>query len=308
MEAEMTSFKHVLVPVDFSKRSAAAIAQGASIAEGCDARLTVLYVASTLISRETRDDLMACVSDMVEKHPLAASRAHIAVVDGDPAREILEFTRTRGVDLLILGARRRDAFERLFVPSVSETVLREAPCSVLAIGDAATRRAQTAEHAPPRVLCAVDLSPTSLNTLQVAAELARSGGRALTVLHVIDPAQTPPPLPMPPEDVGELSHKQAAVAYERLDDLVARAGLNDVGIETLVAFGQIPNQIVGAGSASGADVIVLGGRSRHFRGRSFLRPTAREVLALAQRPILFARDAVNTARPRQRPHQELVGT
>jgi len=52
---------------------------------------------------------------------------------GDPPRTILELAEERGADLIVLGTRQLGALARLFGQSVSEDVLRSAPCDVLLV-------------------------------------------------------------------------------------------------------------------------------------------------------------------------------
>jgi len=52
---------------------------------------------------------------------------------GDPPRTILELAEERGADLIVLGTRQLGALARMFGQSVSEEVLRSAPCDVLLV-------------------------------------------------------------------------------------------------------------------------------------------------------------------------------
>jgi len=53
------------------------------------------------------------------------------VVEGYPAEEILKAIDRESIDLVVVGARRLGAIQRLLLGSVSEKVLSHAPCSVL---------------------------------------------------------------------------------------------------------------------------------------------------------------------------------
>lgn len=52
---------------------------------------------------------------------------------GDPPRTILELAEERRADLIVLGTRQPGALARVFGQSVSEEVLRGAPCDVLLV-------------------------------------------------------------------------------------------------------------------------------------------------------------------------------
>jgi nucleotide-binding universal stress UspA family protein len=52
---------------------------------------------------------------------------------GDPPRTILELAEERAADLIVLGTRQLGALARMLGQSVSEEVLRSAPCDVLLV-------------------------------------------------------------------------------------------------------------------------------------------------------------------------------
>ena len=52
---------------------------------------------------------------------------------GDPPRTMVELAEERGADLIVLGTRQVGALARMLGQSVSEEVLRSAPCDVLLV-------------------------------------------------------------------------------------------------------------------------------------------------------------------------------
>ena len=69
--------------------------------------------------------------------------------------------------------------------SVAETVLHEAPCPVLTVSphtEAATSDVVTFK----RILCPIDFSPSALQALGFALDLARQAGGLVTLLHVVE--------------------------------------------------------------------------------------------------------------------------
>lgn len=52
---------------------------------------------------------------------------------GSPDKNIVEQAKTEGVDLIIMATHGRDGLSRMFMGSVTEQVIRNAPCPVLAV-------------------------------------------------------------------------------------------------------------------------------------------------------------------------------
>jgi len=63
---------------------------------------------------------------------------------GDPETEILDHAKEWGADLIVVGSHEVSRLERLLVGSVSESVVKHAPCSVLVL-----RQAQGAAPSGP---------------------------------------------------------------------------------------------------------------------------------------------------------------
>jgi len=141
-------WKRICCPVDFSDASRAALEVAADLAKRTAAQLTVLHaypipgytfpdgsvVASPVMMQE--------VAEGAERHleawrkdaeGLGAAGVKAETVVGEPAREIVEFARVNGVDLLVLGTHGRTGLEHALLGSVVERVLRKAPCAVLSV-------------------------------------------------------------------------------------------------------------------------------------------------------------------------------
>ncbi|HJZ99910.1 MAG TPA: universal stress protein, partial [Candidatus Solibacter sp.] len=53
--------------------------------------------------------------------------------EGDPESVIVEYAKNWGADLIVVGECHRSAVERFLAGSVSHSVVKHAPCSVLVI-------------------------------------------------------------------------------------------------------------------------------------------------------------------------------
>jgi nucleotide-binding universal stress UspA family protein len=63
----------------------------------------------------------------------AGVKADTILATGNPAVEIINAAEERGVELIVVGVRGQHAFERFVVGSISERLVRHAPCDVLVV-------------------------------------------------------------------------------------------------------------------------------------------------------------------------------
>lgn len=157
--------KKILVPVDFSELSAGVIQAGVDIARDRGASVTVLHVAreSDYIANygdefhgagisvgKLRDDawiaLEARLKNLIRAHTRGAN-VEASLIWGSPVRDILDTAERGGYELIVMATQGRRMLSRFFLGSVTEEVIRRAPCPVLAV------RAVFAEKilAPPKL-------------------------------------------------------------------------------------------------------------------------------------------------------------
>ena len=153
----MSEFKRILVPVDFSECSKAAVKQAVDLARKYDAQLEIFhayeppyYVGDVLI--QIPDQPSLSVHDYIKKSAqklldemleecgdgLKEIDYTAELVAGIPADAILEKVRTDGhkYDLIVMGTHGRRGLSHLLMGSVAERVIRQAPCPILVIRDA----------------------------------------------------------------------------------------------------------------------------------------------------------------------------
>jgi nucleotide-binding universal stress UspA family protein len=295
----MNKISNVLVAIDFSEGSRAALDCAAGLARRFGAVLTALHVTPPYVTydplpafvppapldperqRRTQENLRRFVTPPGSEHPLA----EVVVRDGDPADEILAYAASSGVDLIVLGTHGWRGFERWILGSVTERVARKAKCSVLAV-PAIARAAAIA-----RVLCGLDLSESSAETLEEAAAIAQTLSAGLVVLYVADGSHWYEPGLISGVDVEAERQAVTKSVRERLGELVARHVPKSVRVELQVAFGRAQREIERV-AGEGADLIVLGASSSRGIDRFFFGSTAQHVVRAGVSPVLLLRHSV----------------
>src|SRR5262245_37647542 len=133
----MIHVKRILYPTDFSSYSNQAYFHAVALAEVHRASLTVLYVwvpgsspygtSEAEERRHWREQL-----EQIRPSNTAIPVQHV-LLEGDPASEIVRYATDTAMDLIVMGTHGRGGLERLLVGSVTERVMRDAPCSVMAV-------------------------------------------------------------------------------------------------------------------------------------------------------------------------------
>jgi nucleotide-binding universal stress UspA family protein len=188
----------ILVPLDFSNASLPVIHQAAFLAQHFHSEIILLHVVAPLsypanILQGGNElaglDLRAEIVTQAQKdldQSLRPEPAGIVVkrllLRGDPAREIAQTARNEKVDLIVISTHGHGLFYRFLMGSVAAKVLHDSVCHVWTVPDLEERA--TREFAIRNVLCAVDLSQHSRNTVARAAEIAAEFGAQLTLVHV----------------------------------------------------------------------------------------------------------------------------
>jgi nucleotide-binding universal stress UspA family protein len=150
------------------------------------------------------------------------------------------------------------------------------------------------------ILCAVDFSPASRETLACAASLARALRAELEIVHVVRPPTTlltdlPPSL---------LVKDLEAAAERRLALEAAALEAADVRVARSVQVGHAEDGIIARAREIGASLVVVGAHARAMGHRSFLGSVAERVVHGAPCPVLVIPPGDHTLatwRPRERP-------
>lgn len=129
----MIHVKKILYPTDFSTYSNQAYFHAVALAEHHKANLTILYVFVPG-GKDDGNDRGYWRQQLEQIRPINPDiPVTHALLDGDPAAEIVRYASDATMDLIVMGTHGRSGLERLLVGSVTEKVMREAPCSVLAV-------------------------------------------------------------------------------------------------------------------------------------------------------------------------------
>ena len=142
----LENYTNILVPVDGSEQSEHSFKKAVSIAQRNQAKLSVVFImdtrnvtASTPFAPAITPDVFsdvdtAFVDQMVSFAKDTGVNANKVVTNGNPLTLIAEaFPEELGTDLIVIGATGKGAITRASVGSVSNYVVKHAPCDVLVV-------------------------------------------------------------------------------------------------------------------------------------------------------------------------------
>ena len=119
------AFKKILVGFAFSPNLKANIYESLRLANYFEGELIFIHAGSKTPEKESR------FMDIVKSSPVRASKITIEWRAGNPVRTLLGASKEFDVDLILLGALKRENVVKFYLGSIARKITRRAKCSVL---------------------------------------------------------------------------------------------------------------------------------------------------------------------------------
>jgi nucleotide-binding universal stress UspA family protein len=137
--------QRVLVPIDFSATADRALEYAIALTQQLQARLTLLHVldltpsamgemtagVATTYLDDLETDAQQLLQASLERVQRAGLQGDCLLIPGTPAQAIMDVAGEQRIDLIIMGTHGRTGLAQVFLGSVAEHVVRQAPCPVL---------------------------------------------------------------------------------------------------------------------------------------------------------------------------------
>jgi nucleotide-binding universal stress UspA family protein len=308
----MTGITRILVPTDFSPTADAALTYAKGLAGKLGASLHLVHAfedpfttaafaseAYTTLPLALREQLLGEAGARLDQSLTPDERVRFKgsteIVSGTPTSTIVEYARTLGADLIVMGTHGRSGMAHALLGSVAERVVRTAPCSVLTLRDTPARPVR-------HVLVPTDFSTTADAALDYAFALAVRFGADVQLLHVLDDPF--------------IAEGMAAEAYIAEAPTVRTAMLRDaqarlqhrsappapeVTVHTEVLFGHNAKTIAEYAAMRNIDLIVMGTHGRTGVAHLLLGSVAERLVRMAPCPVFTVRQT-----PAAKAYAELV--
>lgn len=143
------SFEHILVPVDGSDTSYAAVDKAVELAQAFNSKVTVVqvlaldpYIAAEYITAAQTNDLierartsiLKTLEEAKAKFATAGINVETQLLEGQVIySEIVKAAQDLNSDLIVIGSHGRTGFKKMFLGSVAQSILGHANVPVLVI-------------------------------------------------------------------------------------------------------------------------------------------------------------------------------
>ena len=286
----MKKFSRILAPIAFSARCEGATQYAEALACHFKSELTLLHVVMPMQTYGFPDALAVAPELMDET--VAAGKAQLdsflaeglkginvkrEVLEGEPARTIVDYANDGKFDLIVMPTHGYGPFRRFLLGSVTAKVLHDAHCPVWT--------GPHLENAPAypsisfgKVLCAIDLGPDSRAVLDWGASFAREYGAEFAVVHAI-PASTVSlgGIYFDPEWATQVKNE----ARDRISYMLEEMGMKG---EVSVQTGDAPAMVRAVADEWAANLLVIG-RGGHTALMGRLRTNAYAILRESGCPV-----------------------
>jgi len=298
----MIEIRRILCPTDLSDIAPRAFDHALALARFHQAEVELAYVSEPLLpgpvapasyppwavlDPAVRGRLQSALETLASPASALGVPVRIEVHEGRVVPEILERARAWPADVVVMGTHGRGGFERWVLGSVTEKVLRKAPCPVLTVPPPASGIHAESSILFRRIVCPVDFSGASLAALGYALKLAEESRAEITVLHVLEwLVEDEPGAKIAGFDVPEFRRYLEKDARERLEKVVPEDARDWCRPRGEVVGGRPWREILRVAEDTQADVVVMGVRGRNPVDLALFGSTTQHVVRGAKCPVL----------------------
>lgn len=286
----------ILCPIDFSEFSVRAYRYALSVADHYRAKLVAQHIvelwrhpsAGFAASAQLYDEFCSALQEngweelrkFVKNHTDSEIRPELLVQMGSAPDSILSFAEAQKADVIVMGTHGGRGYDRLTLGSVTNRVMRTAPCPVLVVSNAPRDSMLEGQehgqvHRLTRILFCTDFSKNSETALKYAISATEEYDAELTLLHVL-------------EEVLSRAKTDDAIktTKEQLERLIPPEGRKTLKTKTAVRIGKPYQQIIRLAVETQADMVAMGVRGRSTLDLAVFGSTTYRVMQLGPCPVL----------------------
>jgi nucleotide-binding universal stress UspA family protein len=302
----MMTIRRILCPVDFLPAADTAFNYATALAASHGAKLKLIHVLTPIFSgmypypvdivnpssamkKETRRQL----AKLVAKAKAAGVSAESEVVIGDVDAEIRRAIAGFKPDLITMGKHGRRGFERWFMGSTTDRLLRHTPVPLLTIAEPAHPKDDASVFR--RILVTTDFSEGTADAIAFALTIAQENNARITLMHV---GQDQP---------VQFSQEERASFRRRTERALLKlvpAGVKDwCDVDTVIESGTPYQVILEKLEKEKVDLLVMNIHGKGMLERALLGSNAERIVRAARCPVILippkAKSAAKTRAKKQ---------
>ena len=299
--ARTFGYRKILVAMDFSTHSQAALRQAVWVARQSGSKVVLAHCRPDLrkvvhsASTKAKLDLLLGEGDQFERevrektdHRMRQLIADIHATDldircetllGEPFVELIHAVQQEGYDLVLAGTRGLAAWQEFLIGSTAHRLVRKCPASVWVC---------KAEHigCPKAVLAATDFSDVSQRAVMEGLKVAHQASAEFHLLHVIDSKDVPEDVISKVPDGSSLREEINEGAKHRLNEFLNSLDANGTRIHSHLSWGTPWQEIRRIAALQKVDLIAMGTVGRSGIKGVLLGNTAEKVLTTCDCSLL----------------------
>jgi nucleotide-binding universal stress UspA family protein len=308
-------FEKILVPLDGSPFAERALGPALALAQegqGEVILLSVPYTKQIVVEdwdnygldqslEQSQQELIEYLEGLKAKKAHPALKLRTIVTAGDEAGVIVDTALTEEIDLIVMATHGRSGFSRWMLGSITEKVLRTAPCPVLVI-----REDKPLSH----IMITLDGSALSEVALGPGMEIASRLGSHVTLLSV-EPTEM-----VDPKFVAELDKIEAGLGGRTVEDFyhrtesylqhLAREVQADLELIVRIApkTGPVAEAILATIETDNVDLVVMATHGRTGLKRWVYGSVTEKVMRAARCNMLIIRPPLAAFKPQSASREE----
>ncbi len=242
-------FRKIATALAFSPRAEAILHEGCFLVERFQATLVLIHVG------ERKQELEDRMDRLIERSGIEREACRIVWREGKPAETILEVCEEEEVDLLLLGALRKEKLYAYYLGSVARRIARSAPCSVLLL----VEPSEQGQYYGKLVVNGLD-HPKTPWTMRTAFYFARiMKARELRIVEEVPPDQVQVRIEDDETRKEAIKERQSVTEQEhqRVSKLVEDLDPGNIEVRQQCIFGKPGYTIGHYAEAEKADLLVL---------------------------------------------------
>lgn len=271
------ALREILLASDFTARSDRPLDRAALLAGETGARLAIAHVLERAKDAATPEEVRALEARLRADLPAGAAGAELVIDTGSAPEVLARIAAARGSGLIVTGVARYNSIGDYLLGTAVDHIVRHADVPVLVV-----RARPRGPYA--KLLVVTDFSEVSRGALLFAAGLFPSA--AIVLLHAF---HVPFQGWLKSKDTGDDVREEH---QGRMDAFLADAAIPPAlraRIETVLDDGELNGVAMRAVARTGADLLVLGTRTRGEAAHAAAGSDAESLLSVAGIDVLMVR-------------------